>query len=228
MVFYCPVRADSSPARRSLATGRLTRRGALTGFAGLAIAATGLGVAGCTSTKPPPTDAEVLARDPLGPMYAETKQLIEQYDGAMAAAPALAGVLGPLREEHRQHLIALASLINIPAPTISATANASGVPLPSGPGSTPPVHPTPSGTSPQGPSSVGPTGAGQTTGPPASAPGSGSGSASDATATRAALSAAESTAQRNAVAACLSAPTNRVAVLASIAACLATHVAALR
>jgi hypothetical protein len=224
MVFHCPVRADSSPARRSLATGQLTRRGALTGFAGLAIAATGLGFAGCTSTRPPPSDAEVLARDPLGRMYAETKQLIERYDSAMAAAPAIAGLLGPLREEHRQHLIALASLINIPVPTISAAADASGVPLPSGPGSTQPVHPTPSGTSPQGPSSIGPTGAGQTTSPPASA----SGSPADATTTRAALSAAESTAQRNAVTACLAAPTSRVAVLASIAACLATHVAALR
>jgi hypothetical protein len=42
------------------------------------------------------------------------------------------------------------------------------------------------------------------------------------------LSTAEKTAQTHAVAACVAAPFDRVAVLASIAACLATHVAALR
>ena len=48
-----------------------------------------------------------------------------------------------------------------------------------------------------------------------------------AASTRAALIAAEKTAQANATTACLTAPADRVAVLASIAACRATHVAAL-
>ena len=225
MVFYCPVRADTSPTRPSVATGQLSRRRALYGFAGLAAAA-GLGIAGCTSTDTP-SAVEVLASDPLGPMYAETRSLIERYDSALTDAPALAGTLGPLREEHRQHLIALASLLGIPAPAISAAADASGIPLPSGRGSTAPGHSTPSaGSSTQGGSSVAPTGGNQTGGPPSTSASGSTGA--NASAIRAALVTAETTAQRTAAAACLTAPANRVAVLASIAACRATHVAALR
>jgi len=224
MVFYCPVRADTSPTRPSVATGQLSRRRALYGFAGLA-AATGLGLAGCTSTDTP-SAVEVLATDPLGPMYAETRSLIERYDSALTDAPALAGTLGPLREEHRQHLIALASLLGIPAPAISAAADASGIPLPSGSGSTAPGHPTPSAGSTQGGSSVAPTGGNQTAGPPSTSASGSTGA--NASAIRAALVTAETTAQRDAAAECLTAPANRVAILASIAACRATHVAALR
>lgn len=245
MVFYGPVPAhsphrpphDSTPPdeppsghapSRGPAGGdhpnlRLSRRRAFAGLAALA-AVGGLSVAGCTSNLPTKTPAQLLAADPLGPMYAETRALITQYDQALVAMPTLVGLLGPLREEHRQHLTALASLVGLPTPSVTVGPNPSGVPLPGAPSSTgSPVGPAPSSppASVQGPSSVAPTGS--ATGPSTSA----SPSASAAT-TLVLLSTAEKTAQTHAVAACVAAPFDRVAVLASIAACLATHVAALR
>ena len=198
MVFTCPVRTESSapgPATPPAAR-RLTRRTAL---AGLGAAGAVLAVAGCTSHPARPT-AKAVGDDPLGPLYTETTALITTYDQAMAANPALVALAGPLREEHRRHAVAIAALIGIAAPAISAGPSPNGLPLPSAGPSTPPARPSPSASP------------GVDTTAPA----------------RVALSTAEKTAQRNAVAACLAAPAGRVPVLASIAACRATHVAALR
>jgi hypothetical protein len=228
--------------------GRLTRRTAL---AGLAATGAALAVAACTPKQTTPA-AELIASDALGPAYTETSQLIAQYDRALASAPALVELLGPLREEHRQHLIALASLIGLAMPAVSAGPHPSGIPLP-------PPHPTASGSAPGTttpttmPTTASPASsagtppsvaAGSSTPPEGSAPPTGltpssspttsvlpSGSASTGLGTAAItaqLSAAEKTAQANAVAACISVAADRVPIVAAIAACRATHVAALR
>ncbi|HEY2792759.1 MAG TPA: hypothetical protein VGJ28_10395 [Micromonosporaceae bacterium] len=180
MVLYCAVH----PLRPGL-----TRRVVLTG--------TGLGalaLAGCSSPPVAKATAATLTKDPLGPLYTETLALITKYDQSIATAPALAPLAAPLREEHRQHATALAALMDIAAPRVSAAPNAAGRAMP------PVTAPAPSAA----PSSD-----------PATA------------ATRAQLAAAEATAQTNAVAACMRGPASRAAVLASIAACRASHVAAL-
>ncbi len=228
--------------------GRLTRRTAL---AGLAATGAALAVAGCTPKQTTPA-AELIAGDALGPTYTETSQLIAAYDRALASAPALAELLGPLREEHRQHLIALASLIGLAMPAVSPGPHPSGIPLP-------PAHPaasaspaSPNGASPGATSSTSATPPAVTSGstPPAPA-GSATASSpagSPATSTsapvvpsgspptglsspaviKAQLSAAEKTAQSNAVAICITVAAERVPIVAAIAACRATHVAALR
>src|SRR5262245_38197294 len=235
MVLDCPVPAQRSPfgaanLRQPVPDERrLSRRRAIAGMAGLtALGAAGLAVAGCTSQPATESATELIASDSLGPLYTQTRLLISRYDEAMAAAPTLVGLLGPLREENSQHLIALASMIGIPSPSVAAGPNPSGIPLPvpaGGKPGTPPAAtqspPNPaesspaagSSTSPQGPSSVAPSGS--TSGGTSASP---STSADTAAATRVALSAAEKSAQANAVAACVTAPSGRVAVLASIAA----------
>jgi hypothetical protein len=179
MVFDGAVRPDKT----------LTRRAALTGAVALVLA-------GCTSTpqRARPTGATV-SSDPLGPLYTETLTLITSYDRTTATTPQLGILTEPLREDHRQHAIALAALMGIAAPSISASPGVGGRPMP--------------------PTSVPVPTAGTTFDP-------------DSAAARTALLAAERTAQTNAVTACLAASPARAVVLASIAACRATHVEVLR
>src|SRR5262249_20049080 len=111
----------NNPPRGS---ARLTRRGALAGFgsigAALALGGTALGgLAGCTA-KQTRSAADLIASDPLGPLYTETQTLITLYDTTIEKVPELVPVIGALREEHRQHLGALASLIGLAAPAVSA------------------------------------------------------------------------------------------------------------
>jgi hypothetical protein len=245
--FNFPVLADPTPpsGRTVVATGgRLTRRTAL---AGLAAAAAAIAVAGCTP-KQTTSAAELIAGDALGPIYTETTRLIAQYDRALTAAPALVALLGPLREEHRQHLIALASLIGLATPAVSPGPNPTGVPLPpphpsatgstaTTPATTPSSGAVTSSTAPAGATgATGATGAAATPPPTGSATGSGTPAASllpsapalSPVDVKAQLSAAEKTAQTNAVAACIAVAADRVPIIAAIAACRATHVAALR
>ena len=185
LVLYCPVLPD--PPEASIRPRGVTRRAALAAAATLALA-------GCTSTpaRAQPTGVTV-SSDALGPLYTETLALISLYDQNIAAYPALAALIGPLREDHRQHAIAIASLMRIVAPAVSIGPDAGGLPMP-------PVTASPATAAPI---------------------------AADSAPARATLSAAEATAKASAVAACLSAPADRSAVLASIAACRATHVAVL-
>ena len=214
MVLYCPVPNYPLPG-----APRLSRRGALAGIGsvGMALALGGTALAGtaalsgCTA-KQTRSAADLIASDPLGPLYTETQALITSYDSAMTQAPQLVAVLGALREEHRQHLVALASLIGLAAPAVSAGPDTTGSTT------APPENPTPIETGSAPVPEPGTTTT-VTSAPPATGPG---------TDTRTTLSTAEKTAQQHAVAACLAAPAGRVAVLASIAACRATHVAALR
>jgi hypothetical protein len=211
-------------------------------LAGLAASGAALAVAGCTPKQTTPA-ANLIAGDALGPMYTETSQLIATYDRALASAPELVDLLGPLREEHRQHLIALASMIGLAMPAVSTGPHPSGIPLP-------PPHPTESSSLP---SSTNPSSTTPAATPPGSTPPPPAGTATASTALgspatsnstplpsaappsgvspaviKAQLSAAEKTAQTNAVAVCISVAAERVPIIAAIAACRATHVAALR
>jgi hypothetical protein len=220
-----------------LSRAGMSRRSLLAMFGAGAVT---LAVGACTSDKPVQTAAAAASTSALGPLYTETLTLIGMYDQAIATSAPLVGLLGPLREETRQHAVALAALMSAVAPSISAGPSPSGVPMPPPSGAaTPTVTPTstaPSGSASgepsEGPSTPasGPASAGSPSGSVSSGPSSGSPSASatlPVAATRAALIAAEKTAQTNATTACLAAPADQVAVLASIAACRATHVAAL-
>jgi hypothetical protein len=174
----------------------LSRRRAL---AVLGAGGSALVVAACTG-KAAPAPIDPMTKDNLAALYTETIALIATYDLALAASPTLARILGPMREDHRQHAVAIASLVGSPDPRIPAGINPSGIPL----GGTPPpadpsAPPTPSST-------VAPV---------------------DPATSRATIVTAEKTAQLNSVKACNEADAARVAVLASIAASRATHVAAL-
>ncbi|MBX6356299.1 MAG: hypothetical protein IRZ05_10665 [Micromonosporaceae bacterium] len=65
--------------------------------------------------------------DPLDPLLAATVRLAAEYDAVIAAQPALAERLTPLRDAHRAHAKALAQLIGRPASSLSAS------PVPSSP-----------------------------------------------------------------------------------------------
>jgi hypothetical protein len=185
MVLDCSVFPDQPRLRG------LTRRAALFGAG-----AAGLALAGCTSapSRALPTVATVNS-DPLGSLYTETLALITLYDQTTATAPLLGTLTGPLREEHRQHAIALASLMGIAAPAISAG------PAAAGRSAQPTPVPVPAATVSADPGTA---------------------------AARTILTSAETTAEDNAVTACLAAPSARSAILASIAASRASHVDALR
>jgi hypothetical protein len=210
MVLTCAVLSTAMPLNATVIRGPiLTRRGAL---AVLGAGAAALAVAGCSDTaQPGKTVDAAVAGDPLGPLYTETIALITTYDQTLTATPALASLIGPLRDEHRQHAVALASLMGAVAPVIAPGLDPSGTPMP-------PLSPASSG-SPGSSATPGSTDSPASPAPPSLGP--------DAATARTVLSAAEKTAQTNAVAACLAAPATRTAVLASIAACRATHVAAL-
>jgi hypothetical protein len=112
MVFTCAVpRFDLVTRRRVL------------GFAGLSATAAALAPALAACSSPPPSktvDQAVRADPTLGPLYTETVNLISAYDQAIGTNPELAPALGQLREEHRQHAIALAGLMGAVHPAISA------------------------------------------------------------------------------------------------------------
>jgi hypothetical protein len=223
MMFNFPVSELPPPWRP-------TRRTALVSLASVGLA---LATAGCTKPQPRMSATAMIAGDALGPIYAETSTLIGAYDRAIAAVPSLTDLLGPLREEHRQHLIALASMIGLASPSIAPGPDPRGIPLPaltaaaiptpSLPRSSPPGSSF-SGSSVPGASFPAPAGA---SGVPASGPSAVAPSAATIAATKAALTTAEKAAQANAVAACVAAVDDRVAILAAIAACRATHVVVL-
>jgi hypothetical protein len=187
MVFTCAVPHFDLVTRRRLF-----------GIAGLSATALALApaLAGCSSPAPPKTVDQTVGEDSvLGPLYTETMDLISAYDQAITSTPQFSAAFGQLRDEHRQHAVALAGLMGALNPSI-----------------------------PVGAVTVGPSvGASAALTHPPAKPGA-SPSAGTATAR---LIEAEKTGQVNAARACLSATGDRVAVLASIAACRSTHVAAL-
>ncbi len=136
--------------------------------------------------------------NPLEPVLAGVLDLLARYDTAIATVPDLATRLRPLREEHAVHATALAHAIGGPSasPTPAGTRSSAGS---GAPGSGSPGH---DGT-----------------------PSTGSdGGDTDPATVVAALRAAEQAGQAAVVAACLAVPATAAALLASIAACRATHV----
>ena len=245
MVFTCSMPTNARAPRSGV-----SRRSLLAAFGAGGVA---IVIAGCGSPAPPAKTADaVAASNPLGPLYTETLALISQYDQAIAGNATITGLLGPLREETRQHAIAIAALMGAATPPIAAGPSPSGVPVPTGSAgvpvhpaatsppasSAPPPVPTPTSdatrlptTEPTASPTTGasglPTGlasglpSGLPSAPPSMVP------AGNPIAAKAVLATAEKTAQANAVSACLTAPADQVAVLASIAACRATHVVVL-
>jgi rubrerythrin len=86
------------------------------------------GVGGLGALPKPRPDVAVL-RDAIGSEQA----LIARYRSALAGSPGLAGTLGPLLAQHREHLARLTSMLIEPA---SSTARPSPAASPSGPAAT--------------------------------------------------------------------------------------------
>ncbi|WP_078506936.1 hypothetical protein, partial [Streptomyces viridochromogenes] len=91
MPFPSSPRARSGPRRRSL----------------LAVGSTALALAGCTAGSEDPggrSDAQSAAeRRARARAARDSEGLVERYDAVIAARPALAGLLRPLREEAARH-----------------------------------------------------------------------------------------------------------------------------
>lgn len=99
MVFTEPVRDRGLPGwtrRAVLATG------------GVAMAGAAAGCAWFDSDPPPPPP------DPLEPLLAGTRALVERYAAGIAAHPDLADRLAPVHEAHLAHVTALVQLIGRP------------------------------------------------------------------------------------------------------------------
>jgi hypothetical protein len=108
MVLTVPVRmGDGQPVH--------TRRAVLRAVLGGALAAGPL--AACTADKP----AAPPAPDPLTPFYRATEALLARYEAVIAAQPDLADRLGPLRDDHRAHVQALARELGFPSPAPAAS-----------------------------------------------------------------------------------------------------------
>lgn len=110
---------------------RVGRRALLAGAALLPLAA-------CTSEPapaPPPPDPDDLLR---GAAAERERSLLAEYDRLLAAVPALAVRLRPLRAQHAEHLLALTG----PPPTGSPSPTAT-TPSPSPPPAPPEVPPAP-------------------------------------------------------------------------------------
>jgi hypothetical protein len=131
MVFTGAVHpTPSTPPAAPARPGRMSRRAALTALTALGAGAA-ITLAGChsgpSSAKPA---AATIGDDPLGPLYTETTTLVSTYDKAIAANPSLLHLIAPMREDHRQHAVALAALMGIATPAITVGPDPSGTPMP--------------------------------------------------------------------------------------------------
>jgi hypothetical protein len=107
-------------------------------FLAVAAAATVSSVAGCDLGVTPQTAEWHPAPDTLLPLLARTVALRDRYGEVLAAFPALQDRLGPLKDDHAQHVVALAREIGVAeegpfptaAPDPSASAGAGTDPLP--------------------------------------------------------------------------------------------------
>lgn len=105
--------------------------------AGLLLPFTACTITGCTRDTapgpPPPADPDIALR---AAAVARERNLLELYDGALAASPHGNTVLGPLRAEHATHLAAL----GVPAAALDPTP-ASGPSSPAAAGPSPAAPP---------------------------------------------------------------------------------------
>src|SRR5438552_18368642 len=107
----CGMGADRTAAG-STAPGRTaggqvareaTRRGVLAAAVSLPLVAAGCKGIGALGTPPPPLPDVAVVRDAID---GETL-MISRYHAVLAAVPALAGPLGPLLDQHSEHLARL-------------------------------------------------------------------------------------------------------------------------
>jgi len=93
-----------------------TRRGVLAAVVSLPLVATGCKGIGALGTPPRPQPAVTVVRDAID---GETL-MISRYQAVLAAVPSLAGPLGPLLQQHREHLARLRARLIEPAPASRA------------------------------------------------------------------------------------------------------------
>jgi hypothetical protein len=112
-----------------------TRRGVLAAVVSLPLVATGCKGVGALGTPPRQQPDVTVVRDAID---GETL-MISRYNAVLAAVPALAGSLGPLLQQHREHLARLRARL-IEPPTASpprhspaVAASAAGAPVPGTP-----------------------------------------------------------------------------------------------
>ena len=89
-----------------------TRRGVLATVVSLPLVATGCKGVGALGTPPRPQPDVTVVRDAID---GETL-MISRYQAVLAAVPSLAGPLGPLLQQHREHLARLRARLIEPAP----------------------------------------------------------------------------------------------------------------
>ncbi|MFF1696822.1 hypothetical protein ACFVXC_24955 [Streptomyces sp. NPDC058257] len=116
-----PSHAHSGPRRRSLLTGAARAAGAVL-------------LSGCSGSGSTDADERPSAAARLRALAAEDSgELLGRYDAVLAAHPALAGRLDPLRAEVKRHETVLAEGSTPPPSSGSPSASASPAPKPSVP-----------------------------------------------------------------------------------------------
>jgi hypothetical protein len=112
-----------------------TRRGVLAAAVSLPLAAAGCKGIGALGTPPRPQPDVAVVRDAID---GETL-MISRYNAVLAAVPALAGPLGPLLQQHHEHLARLRARLIEPNPagrperSPAVTASPAGVQVPGTP-----------------------------------------------------------------------------------------------
>ena len=93
-------------------------------------------LAACDLGGDPPEPKYDPTRDPLMPLLTRTVALRDRYAAVLTAVPALQDRLGPLKDDHDQHVVALAREIGLPergpfpAPSGSPDVTGSAAPVP--------------------------------------------------------------------------------------------------
>src|SRR5262249_13255334 len=207
-----PAGLPTLPRRRALRILTAGLSGGLVSVAaGCRRGGTGAGARPATppSTAPP-------GPDPLRADLADTRRLLDGYDKTVRAPPARAAGLRPLRANPAAHVAALQQAIGA-APAASTTATPTGTTAAgTAAASTTATSNLPPGTTP---TETGPTGGARTTGPP----GTPARLPRDPAPALAALRSLEHAAVSARSAAAVRASGGRAALLASIAACSASH-----
>ncbi|MFR9800403.1 hypothetical protein ACL02U_31570 [Streptomyces sp. MS06] len=197
MPFRSPPLAPSGPRRRSL----------LASTAGVAL------LAGCSASGREDGDggsggSPSLAERARARAVRDSRTLAERYDAVLAAHPALAKRLGPLRAEVARHAEAFGGWL-APAPSVSAT----------------PADSTPSGSPPPGSVPASPAASGGSAAPPAVSGRAGDPLAvpADPRSALAALASAEKELAERRTATLVDLPGEQARLLASVAAAGAAH-----
>jgi hypothetical protein len=112
MVLTCPVRTGRTP-QDGIIAGR-SRREVLRAATLVGLTSGVTLVTGCDF---PGGSKKPAAPDPLAPLIAEAVELATRHEAAVAAAPELAGLLGPIAQAHRAHAAELGRVAGAPVPS---------------------------------------------------------------------------------------------------------------